>query len=58
LAAAARKGGVALAMDSKDEAAARWHGRFGALRLFDDPLKLVLPLEIVAEALAQGSGRR
>jgi len=44
---ASEVGGVALAIDAKDERAARWYERFGALRLLDDPLKLVLPLETV-----------
>jgi GNAT superfamily N-acetyltransferase len=44
-------GGVALAIDAKDERAARWYERFGALRLLDDPLKLALPLETIRAAL-------
>lgn len=44
-------GGVALAIDAKDEAAARWYERFGAVRLVDDPLALVLPLATIAAAL-------
>jgi GNAT superfamily N-acetyltransferase len=44
-------GGVALAIDAKDERAAAWYQRFGALRLLDDPLKLVLPLETIRAAL-------
>ena len=51
LAVAREVGGVALAIDAKDERAARWYERFGALRLLDDPLELVLPLETVAAAL-------
>jgi hypothetical protein len=51
LTVAAEVGGVALAIDAKDERAARWYARFGALRLLDDPLKLVLPLETIAAAL-------
>ena len=49
---AAEVGGVALAIDAKDERAAGWYERFGALRLLDDPLKLVLPLEMIRDALA------
>ena len=45
-------GGVALAIDAKDEHAARWYERFGALGLLDDPLKLILPLKTIADALA------
>lgn len=44
-------GGVALAIDAKDERAAEWYERFGALRLLDDPLKLVLSLETIALTL-------
>jgi GNAT superfamily N-acetyltransferase len=51
LAVAQEVGGVALAIDAKDERAAVWYERFGALRLLDDPLKLVLPLETIAAAL-------
>ncbi|MHB8551841.1 MAG: GNAT family N-acetyltransferase [Acidiferrobacterales bacterium] len=51
LAVAAQVGGVALAIDAKDEHGVRWYERFGALRLLDDPLKLVLPLSIIAEAI-------
>ena len=51
LAVAEAVGGVALAIDAKDEAAARWYERFGALRLLDHPLALVLPLATVAAAL-------
>jgi hypothetical protein len=50
---------VALAIDAKDKAAAGWHKRFGALPLLDDPLKLILPLSVVADAIqAAGSRRR
>jgi len=51
LAVATEVGGVALAIDAKDARAAGWYERFGALRLLDDPLRLVLPLGTVAEAL-------
>jgi len=51
LAVAAEVGGVALAIDAKDADAARWYARFGALKLLDDPLKLILPLSVVAAAL-------
>lgn len=46
-------GGVALAIDAKDDRAAGWYERFGALRLIDDPLKLVLPLDTIRLALGQ-----
>jgi len=51
LAVAQLVGGVALAIDAKDERAAVWYERFGALRLLDDPLKLVLPLDTLRAAL-------
>lgn len=51
LAVAQAVGGVALAIDAKDERAAAWYGRFGALRLLDDPLKLVLSLDTIRRAL-------
>lgn len=51
LAVADEVGGVALAIDAKDDSAARWYERFGALRLLDDPLKLILPLATIAAAL-------
>lgn len=53
LAVAREVGGVALAIDAKDERAAAWYHRFGAMRLLDDPLKLVLPLETVRFALGR-----
>ena len=58
LSVAARIGGVALAIDAKDERAAIWYGRFGALRLLDDPLKLILPLRTMADALVAGERKR
>jgi hypothetical protein len=51
LAVAQLVGGVALAIDAKDEKAATWYERFGALRLLDEPLKLVLPLDTIREVL-------
>ena len=51
LAVAAEIGGVGLAIDAKDARAARWYERFGAMRLLDDPLKLILPLTLIAEAI-------
>jgi GNAT superfamily N-acetyltransferase len=51
LAVAQEVGGVALAIDAKDERAAAWYERFGAMRLLDDPLKLVLPLETIRATL-------
>jgi GNAT superfamily N-acetyltransferase len=51
LAVSREVGGVALAIDAKDDRAAKWYERFGALRLLDEPLTLVLPLETIAAAL-------
>lgn len=58
LAVAAEVGGVALAIDATDETAARWYERFGALTLLDDPLKLILPLGIIAAAITAAGKRR
>ena len=58
LAVATQVGGVALAIDAKDEAAARWYERFGALSLLDDPLRLILPLGVIAEAIRTAGRRR
>lgn len=52
LAVAAEVGGIALAIDAEDARAASWYERFGALPLLDDPLKLVLPLTTIADAVA------
>ena len=51
IAVAREVGGVALAIDAKDDRAAAWYERFGALRLLDDPLKLVLPLDTIRSVL-------
>jgi GNAT superfamily N-acetyltransferase len=53
LGVASEVGGVALAIDAKDARAAVWYGRFGAMPLLDDPLKLILPLATIAETLAR-----
>jgi len=58
LAVAAEAGGVALAIDAKDARAASWYERFGAVRLLDDPLKLVLPLDVIANAIKMAGRRR
>ena len=52
LSVAVEVGGVALAIDAKSERAAAWYERFGAMRLLDDPMKLILPLKSIADALA------
>jgi GNAT superfamily N-acetyltransferase len=51
LGVAAEVGGAALAIDAKDERAAQWYERFGAVPLLDDPLKLILPLSTIRDAL-------
>ncbi len=45
-------GGVALLIDAKSERAARWYEGYGAVRLADAALTLVLPLKTIAAALA------
>ena len=50
MAVAVEVGGVALLIDAKDENAARWYKRFGVMHLTDDPLKLILPFAVIAEA--------
>lgn len=44
-------GGVALLIDAKDEAVAGWYASYGALRLLDTPLTLLLPLATVRRTL-------
>jgi GNAT superfamily N-acetyltransferase len=51
IAVASEVGGVALAIDAKDARSAKWYERFGALRLLDDPLKLILPLATIAASV-------
>jgi GNAT superfamily N-acetyltransferase len=52
LSVAAEVGGVALLIDAKSERAAAWYETFGAVRLADAPLTLVLPLKTIATALS------
>jgi hypothetical protein len=54
LAVATEVGGIALVIDAKDDRAAGWYERFGALRLLDDPRRLILPLATIAEAVERG----
>jgi GNAT superfamily N-acetyltransferase len=58
LGVAAEVGGVALAIDAKSTRAAKWYERFGALPLLDDPLKLVLPLATIANAVRAAETKR
>lgn len=46
-------GGVALLIDAKNDRAAHWYETYGALRLDDAPLSLVLSLAVAADALAR-----
>lgn len=50
-------GGVALLIDAKNDRAAGWYENYGALRLDDAPLSLVLPLAVAADALRRGIER-
>lgn len=53
MSAAASAGGIALAIDAKDEAAAAWYrDKFAALPLLANPLRLILPFNTIAAALA------
>jgi GNAT superfamily N-acetyltransferase len=47
-------GGVALLIDAKSDRAAEWYESYGALRLEDASLSLVLPLAVAADALRRG----
>jgi GNAT superfamily N-acetyltransferase len=58
LSVATQVGGVALAIDAKDERAANWYERFGAMRLLDDPLKLIFPIGTIADAVAAAQKKR
>ncbi|MFQ5971573.1 MAG: GNAT family N-acetyltransferase [Alphaproteobacteria bacterium] len=56
LAVAVEVGGVALAIDAKDDRAATWYQSFGALRLRDSKHQLVLPLDTIAQAIDSARG--
>jgi GNAT superfamily N-acetyltransferase len=47
-------GGVALLIDAKNDRAANWYESYGALRLEDAPLSLILPLAVAADAIKRG----
>lgn len=53
--AAQEVGGVAVLIDAKNDRAAQWYESYGAVRLLDVPLSLVLPFATAIEALKQGS---
>jgi len=57
LRAAAEVGGVALVIDAKNERAARWYEGYGAMRLLDAPLTLMLPLRTIERALEAANHR-
>ena len=44
-------GGTALMIDAKDERVAQWYGSYGAVRLNDTPLSLLLPYGVLTAAL-------
>ena len=44
-------GGTALMIDAKDEKVAQWHASYGAVRLHDAPLSLLLPYALLTAAL-------
>jgi GNAT superfamily N-acetyltransferase len=51
LLAAREVGGVALLIDAKNEAVAKWYASYGAVPLADAPLTLLLPLATIEAAL-------
>lgn len=51
LLAATQVGGVALLIDAKNERVAKWYASYGAMPLNDAPLRLLLPLATVQDAL-------
>lgn len=53
LKAAAEVGGVALLIDAKNDRAAAWYETYGAIRLADTPLTLMLSLSTIEAALAR-----
>ncbi len=55
LRAANEVGGFALLIDAKDEAAAKWYERLGAITLLDSELRLIMPLATISQALEETS---
>jgi GNAT superfamily N-acetyltransferase len=51
LAVSAEFGGVALLIDAKSDRAAHWYEGYGAVRLADAPLTLLLLLKTIAAAI-------
>lgn len=54
MAVAEQVGGVALLIDAKHEQAALWYEGYGAIRLDDAPLSLILPFATLALATQDG----
>lgn len=52
MAVAEQVGGVALLIDAKHEQAALWYEGYGAIRLDDAPLSLILPFATLAAAIS------
>ena len=52
MAVAEQVGGVALLIDAKNDQAARWYEGYGAVRLDDAPLSLILPFSALRTAIA------
>lgn len=50
-------GGAALDFDAKDENTGALVRAFGALPMLDDPLKLILPLSVIADAIKMTGAR-
>ncbi len=57
IAVADQVGGVALLIDAKDESAAHWYEGYGAVRLADAALSLVLPLATIRAAISTPAPR-
>ncbi|OWK21417.1 hypothetical protein AJ88_23320 [Mesorhizobium amorphae CCBAU 01583] len=53
MAVAQEVGGVALLIDAKGDQAARWYEGYGAVRLNDAPLSLVLPFAAITRAISE-----
>ncbi|MDQ6436701.1 GNAT family N-acetyltransferase [Mesorhizobium sp. LHD-90] len=51
MAVASEVGGVALLIDAKDDRAAQWYESYGAVRLDDAPLSLILPFAMLRAAI-------
>ena len=49
--ASAEMGGTVLIIDAKDETAAAWYRLYGAVPLHDEPLSLLLPYDLLRNAL-------